>query len=125
MLGGRLDRSEHASGRHGRRIAGLVREAGHELRFHVHEVHVGRAGAHVFRRDVATAERIDEATVRAEHHLALGGAVVADDHGLAAAEVQPGNRVLVGHAARQSQGVDDRLFVAGVVPEARAAEGRA
>jgi hypothetical protein len=91
----------------------------------VHEVHVGRAGAHVFGRDVAAAKRVHETAVSAEDHLALDRAVVADDHGLAATEVQPGHRVLVGHAARQSERVDDRLFVAGVVPEARATEGGA
>jgi hypothetical protein len=122
MVGRRLDRTEHATRRHRRRVARPVREAADVLRFHVHEIHVGRARAHVFRRDVATAERIHEPAMGAEDHLALDRAVVANDHGLATPEVQAGDRVLVRHAARQSQGVDDRLFVGGVMPETRATE---
>ena len=89
---------------------------------HVDEVHVRRARADVFGRDVAAAEALDEAAVRAEDHLAIGRLVVADDDRLAAAEVQAGHGVLVGHAAREAQRVDDRLLVGGVIPEARAAE---
>jgi hypothetical protein len=60
--------------------------------------------------------------VGAEEQLARGEAVVTDDHRLAAAEVETGDRVLVGHAAREAQGVHDGFFVAGVLPEAGAAE---
>jgi hypothetical protein len=63
--------------------------------------------------------------VRAEDHLAVRRAVVADDDALAAAEVEAGHRVLVRHAAGQPQRVDHRLLVGRVVPEARAAERRA
>ena len=64
----------------------------------------------------------DEATVRVEDRLALAHAVVADDDRLAAAERQPRERVLVGHAARQAQRVGDGLSHARVIPETRAAD---
>ena len=123
VLRGCLDRAEHAARRHGRRITRSVRQSGHVLRLHVHEVHVGRAGANIFGRDVATAERIHEPAVCAEEHLALGRAAIPDDHRLAATEVEPCDGVLVRHAAREAQRVDDRLFVIRILPEARAAEG--
>jgi hypothetical protein len=37
-------------------------------------------------------------------------------------EIQPGDRILVGHAAREAQRIGDGFFVRRVVPEARAAE---
>ena len=111
--------------RHRRRIARPAGEAGDVVRLHVDVVHVRRARADVLRGDVAAAEALDEAAVRAEDHLAIGRLVVADDDRLAAAEVQAGDGVLVRHAAREAQRVDDRLLVGRVVPEARAAERRA
>jgi hypothetical protein len=55
----------------------------------------------------------------------LSFAGIADDHGLAAAEVEAGERVLVGHAAGQVQHVLERLGLGGVRIEAGAAEGGA
>ena len=55
----------------GRRIAGLAREPRDVIGLHVHEIHVARARADIFRRDVAPAEALDEAAVRAEDHLAI------------------------------------------------------
>src|SRR5674476_1006877 len=124
LLRRRLDGAEDAVRRDGRRVAGELHEAGDILRLHVHEVHVGRARAHVFRRDVAAAQRLHEAAVRTEDHLAVGRLVVADDDRLAAAEIETGYGVLVRHAAREAKRVDDRLLVARVLPEAGAAEGR-
>src|SRR5690606_14412949 len=48
-----------------------------------------------------------------------------DDHRLAAADVQAGDRVLVGHAARQAQDVVQRLLLGLVRPHAGAAQRRA
>src|SRR5690606_9422595 len=63
-----------------------------------HEVHVLAVGAHVAGGDVTAAERLDEAPVRAQQPLALVSGGIADDDGLAAAEVEARQRVLVGHA---------------------------
>ena len=124
LLGRRLDRAEHTVRRDRRRIARTAGEAADVVGLHVHVVHVRRARADVFRRDVATAEAFDETSVRAEDHFAVGRLVVADDHRLAAAEIETGDRVLVRHAARETQRVDDRFLVGGIVPKARAAERR-
>ena len=59
---------------------------------------------------------------RAEEHLPLPRLVVADDDGLAAAEIEAGDGGLVRHAARETERVDDGFVVGRVVPEARAAE---
>ena len=118
----RLDRAEDTVRRDRRRIPRSRGKPGHEFRLHVHVIHVGRARAHVLGRDVATAERVHEPPVGAEEHLALRCAIVADDHGLAAAQIEPGDGVLVRHPARQTQGVDQRRLVRGVLPEARPAQ---
>src|SRR5215217_4579691 len=108
--------------RYRRRVARLAGEPRDVLGLHVDEVHVARARADVLRGHVAATERVDEAAMRAEGHLAVRRLVVADDDRLAAAQVEPRDRVLVGHAAREAERVDDRVLVALVVPEPRAAE---
>ena len=60
--------------------------------------------------------------MRAEQQLAARRFVVADDDGLAASEIQPRDGVLVCHAARETQGVDDGFVVGGIAPETRSAE---
>src|SRR5207245_7143391 len=73
---------------------------------------------------VAPLERFDVPPVRPEQGFAPCGAVVADDDAFPAAQVEPRHRGLVGHAARQPEGVDQRGAIALVVPEARAAQRR-
>ena len=85
-------------------------------------VHVLAEGAHVARGEVATVERLHEAAVGAQQGLGLEHGRVADDDCLAAAEVEPGERVLVGHPAREVEHVDDRVVGAGVGVEPRPAE---
>ena len=82
-------------------------------------------GADVAGRHVPAAERLHEAAVGPQQ---VGGLVqrrVPDDHCLAAAVVQAGERVLVGHGSGQPQRVGRRLSLAGVAVEAGSAEGRA
>src|SRR5205814_5286481 len=118
----RLNGAEDAVRRDRRRVAGPAGQPADVIRFHVDVVHVGRTRADVLRRDVAAAEALDEAPMRAEDHFAKRRFVVADDDRLTAAEIQTGDGVLVGHATRETQRVDDRLFVRAVAPEARSAE---
>src|SRR5258706_1014215 len=92
------------------------------IRFGLDELQVADRRAGVLRRDVATAQRLHVAAVRAEDRLAIADLVVADDDALAAAEVQARDRGLVGHAARQPQAVDQRVAIIRVMPEPRAAE---
>src|SRR5213596_3314121 len=89
--------------------------------FGLDELHVADRRADVFRRDVAAAQRLHVAAVRAEDRLAIANLVVADDDALAAAKVQTRDRGLVGHAARQPQAVDQRVAIVGVIPEPRPA----
>src|SRR6185437_2098710 len=91
MFGRGLDRAEHTVCGDRGWIARASRETGDVLGLHVDEVHVARARAHVFGGHVASAQAFDEASVRAKEHLAIGGAVVANDDGLAAAEVEAGH----------------------------------
>src|SRR5690606_531245 len=122
--GGR-DAAAHTPRRGRRRVAETAGQAGDVARLHLNVAHVLDARAHVLGGDVAAAQRLDEAAVCAEDHLALRRAIVTDDHGLAAAQVETGDGSLVRHSAREAEYVDDCLFLRGVVPEARAAKRRA
>ena len=88
------------------------------------DVEVGVVGADVAGGEVAPAERLDEPAVGAQQRLGLVRAGVADDHRLAAAEVQPGEAVLVRHGPRQPQRVGDGVVLGGVRVEAGAAQRR-
>jgi hypothetical protein len=85
-------------------------------------VHVIDRGADVLGRDVAAAERADEAAERAEQALGLVGLGVADEHRLAASEVEPRHRRLVGHAARQPEHVLERFLIGRIGPHPQAAQ---
>ena len=88
-------------------------------------VHVVGEGADVAGGVVAAVERLDEAAVGTQQALGLQRGRVADDHGLAAAEVEAGQRRLVGHAAREVEDVADGVVGGGVGVEAGAAQCRA
>ena len=110
------------------RVAGAAMDlvhAGDIAGLQVDLLHVVDVAADVFGGDVAPAQRLDLAAEGAEQHLALVGARVADDDRLAAADVQPGQRVLVGHGAAQPQHVAQGVVAVGVGAHAHAAQGRA
>ena len=86
------------------------------------DVHVGLGRADVLGRDVPPRERFDEPAVGAEKGLRLGRARVADDHRLAATEVEPGRGRLVGHALRETEHVLECGVLGLVRVEAGAAE---
>src|SRR3954467_9639424 len=87
-------------------------------------VHVLGAGPDVLGGDVAPAKTLDKTTVGAKDRLTVLYFVVADDDGLSTTKVQPGDGILVGHAARKSERVGDRFFVGRVLPEPGPAERR-
>ena len=127
-----LGRGPHAledaeGGQHGRvaRAAVLGGAAGGPLAGARHDVHVGDVGADVAGRHVAPAERGHEPAVGEQQVFGLDRLGVADDHGLAAAVVEPGHGVLVRHPARQVERVGDGLGLGGVRVEARTAQGGA
>ncbi len=98
---------------------------GHEVALGGDDVHVRDVRADVARCDVATAERLDETAIGAQQVRRLEDGRVADDDRFAAAVVEPGQRVLVGHGPGQLEHVCQRVVVAGVGVEARSAQGRA
>src|SRR5262249_30141053 len=67
------------------------------------DVHVLAVGADVTGSDVAAVEGLYESAVCPEQRLGLDLVWVADDHCLAAAEVQSGERVLIRHRPRKVQ----------------------
>ncbi len=89
------------------------------------QVHVLLRRADVLRGEVTAAETIDEPGVGAYELVGAHRGGVTDDHGLAATEVVPARRVLVRHAAREAQHVEQRIALRRVRPEARAPEARA
>ena len=86
------------------------------------DVHVLAVGADVARGDVAPAQRLDEAAVRAEQRFGLERGRIADDHGLTAAVVQARQRVLVGHRAGQVEHVRQGRVLVRIGVEAGPAE---
>ena len=128
LLGGGPHALEDAERRQHR---GVARAAvgdgapGHEPALAGDVVHVDAERADVAGGEVAAVERLDEPAVGAQQRLGLELGRVADDDGLAAAEVEAGERVLVRHPAREVEHVDDRVVGAGVGVEARPTEGRA
>ena len=116
---------EHAVRREHRGVAGAAvgeRAAGDEVALAGDVVHVQGVGADVAGGEVATVQRLHEAAVGAQQRLGLRGRRVADDDGLAAAEVEAGQRVLVGHPTGEGQHVAQRLVGARVGVEAGAAQ---
>src|SRR5437899_12968083 len=92
------------------------------IRFRLDELHVADGRADVFGRDVAAAQRLHVAAVRAEDRLAIANLVVANDDALAAAEVESRDRGFVRNAARQAQAVDQGVAIVRVVLEPYPAE---
>ena len=82
------------------------------------DVHVLAVGAHVAGGDVAPVQRLDEPAVGAEQGLGLQLGGVPDDDRLAAAVVQAGQGVLVGHGPGQAEHVlqGRGLVLVGVEP---------
>src|SRR6266852_8666759 len=122
MLGACFDAAIYAERRNGRRIARLTDQSCNVIGLRLDEFHVADRRADVLRRDIAAAERLHVATVRAEDRLAVADLVVADDDGLPASQIQPRYGRLVRHPARESQAVDQRFAVGRIMPEPRAAE---
>ena len=88
-------------------------------------VHVLQGRADVLAGQVLAAQRVDEPAERPEQHLAtLLPLRVADHHDLAAAEVDAGGGVLVGHPLAEPQGVFHRRQVVAVGPHSAPAGGR-
>ncbi len=124
----RHQRLKRAVGGERGRITGAAMDlvhAGHELALQVDVLHVVDIGADVLGGDVASAQRIDIATEGTEQHLGLVRFGVADDHRLAATDVEAGQCILVGHRPAQAQRIGQRLVGAGVRTHAHAAQGRA
>ncbi len=122
---GGFDADEHAIGGLGRRVAAkgaLARHAADVAGLRAGGDHVFHRGADVFGGDVAAVQRFDHAAEGTEQLGAVGLRRGAQDHGLAAAEGQVGQRILVGHALRQAQGVGQGIALGRVGPVAAAAK---
>src|SRR5665647_14695 len=81
-------------------------------------------GTSVAGGDVAAAQTLHEAAVRAQQRLALVRCTVTDDDGLAAAVVAAAQRVLVGHSARNLKDVLEGAVLRLIRVEARAPQRR-
>jgi hypothetical protein len=86
-----------------------------------HCLHVGNQGADVLRGDVGTAEAVDGLAESLEQRAAVEFVGRAQDDGLAAAEGQAGQCVLVGHAGGEPHRVGRRVVPIGIRPEAATA----
>ena len=100
-----LGRGPHAlvdaERRQHRRVAGtavLHGAARHVVALARDQIHVGAERPDVAGREVAAVQRLHEASVGAQQGLGLERRGIADDDGLAAAQIQAGEGVLVGHA---------------------------
>src|ERR1700684_4066192 len=119
---------EHSESGQYRGVAGAAlrfRPAGDEAALPADHVHVLAVGADVAGGDVAAAERLDKPPVGPQQGLGLDLGWVADDDGLAAAEVEPGQCVLVRHGPGEVQRVAERGIEARIGVETGTAQGRA
>ena len=89
-----------------------------------HLVHVLHRRAYVLAGDVGPAQMFHCPAKGSEEFRRLLTARIADDHRLAAAQGQPGQRRLEGHAARQALRVGQRVVFTCVAPHAAAAHRR-
>ncbi len=89
------------------------------------DLHVLEAGAAVLGGDVVAAQVVDEPPNARNSADAVEVLLGPDDDALAAAVGEPGERGLVGHAAREPERVDVRGLVGVVLDEPTAAERRA
>jgi hypothetical protein len=122
--GCRLHSYIHSVGSDRRGIARKAEQPGDVVGLQLDVLHVGRAGADVLCRDIPTAQGLDEPPVGAKEGLPVGPAIVPDDHGFTAAQVDAGYGRLVGHAAREPECIGDGFDRAAVLPEASSAECR-
>lgn len=128
----RLDSDEHAERRCRRRIPGAsgrlrrrIGQSPHVPGHFSHDTHVGHTGSGILGHDIGAIEPLDRTPHRADQFGRLVLARIADDHALAAALRQSGQRRLVGHATRQSQHISQRFVLTAVRPHAAAAESGA
>ena len=70
----------------------------HQYRFAAHNLEVGYAGARILGSDIKSAELFQEAAHGFEQGFGFVLAWIADDDGLAAAEIKVGQRRLAGHS---------------------------
>src|SRR5882672_11197348 len=91
-------------------------------RFFADAIHVIDVRADVVGHDEAPAERIDEAAEGPQHRLALVFFRIADDHGLAAPEIEARERRLVGHGARTLERIALGVRLPRIGPHAQTAE---
>ncbi len=119
--------AENAPGSEGGRVAGgtFPAEAADMLGGLCNHPHIGFARTGILGGDVVAVQRIDQPAHGAQQFRGLVATRVGDDHGLAAAQRQVGQRRLVGHAAGQAQHIGQCLIVTGVGEDAQAAQGRA
>jgi hypothetical protein len=94
--------AERGHGRGVARAAARDGDAGHVLGLAGDPLHVLDGSSYVFGGYVAAAQRPHEAAERTEEGLRLQLLRVAHDHGLAAAEVEAGDRRFITHSARKS-----------------------
>ena len=93
------------------------------LRLLSHMFEIFRARTNVFRGDVFAAKRFDEPAVHTKDCFTIHWPVALHDDRLAAAERHAGQRVLVSHAARQTQQIVNCLLFVLIMPQSRATDG--
>ena len=92
---------------------------------HRHIAHVFGGGIDILRCDISPVQALHIAAQSAKIGFGLHLGRVTYQDGFPPAQVKPRRGGLEGHAARQAQAVDERLFFGRVVPDARAAQRRA
>ena len=123
-LGGCLDALPHADGGVGRGVAADSGQTADVLGLAGHNDGVVAGGVHILGGDVAAAQGIDSLTKGLEHSLGLLAGVGHNDS-LAAAEVQTGCCVLVGHTTAQAHNIKQSILGGSVGPQTAAADGGA
>jgi hypothetical protein len=120
-----VERAERCESRRIARAAIHVMNADNVFRFVPDQFHVFDVRANVFRDDEAAAQRIDVTAQGAQQCFALIGFRIPDDDGAATAEIEAGDRGLVGHILGMTQHIAYGVGLARVRPHSQTAERRA
>ena len=128
LVEGGADPGEHPAGGQRGRVAGAPEplvDRPHEVGLAGDVDHLLGRGAQVGTGAEAAGEQLHEPPEGPQQHPLVGGAVLLEQHRLAAAAGQVGEGELVGHALGEPQGVLERVLLGGVRLVPGAAAGRA
>ncbi|MNC51067.1 hypothetical protein D3C75_1003440 [compost metagenome] len=82
----------------------------------MNDIHVRFSGAHILGCNVAAVQALYVSAKGPEHRLVFVFFGIADNHGFAAAQIEPGYSIFVGHTFRQPESIYNRVLFRSIGP---------